>query len=42
MNKLNLKDVTRYVEDNIGIFHEKRISSLNELSLSKVLRRKNP
>jgi hypothetical protein len=42
MNKLNLKDVTQYVEDNIGIFHKKRISSLNELSLSKVLKRKNP
>jgi hypothetical protein len=42
MNKLNLKDVTQYVEDNIGVFHKKRISSLNELSLSKVLKRKNP
>jgi hypothetical protein len=42
MNKLNLKDVTQYVEDNIGIFHQKRISSLNELSLSRVLKRKNP
>ena len=42
MKKLNLKDVTQYVEDNIGVFHQKRISSLNTLSLSKVLKRKNP
>ena len=42
MKNINLKDVTQYVEDNIGIFHQKRISSLNTLSLSKVLKRKNP
>ena len=42
MKKLNLKNVTQYVEDNIGVFHQKRISSLDTLSLSKVLRRKNP
>ena len=42
MKKLNLKEVSQYVEDNIGIFHQKRISSLDRLSLSKVLKRKNP
>jgi hypothetical protein len=42
MKKLNLTDVLLYVEDNIGTFHEKRISSLDTLSLSKVLKRKNP
>lgn len=42
MNKLNLKDVSQYVEDNIGTFHQKRISSLDSLRLSKVLKRKNP
>jgi hypothetical protein len=42
MNKLNLKDVSQYVEENIGTFHQKRISSLSSLRLSKVLRRKNP
>lgn len=42
MHKLNLKDVTQYVEDNIGVFHKKRISNLNLLSLSSVLKRKNP
>ena len=42
MKKLNLKDVSQYVEEKIGTFHQKRISSLDTLSLSKVLRRKNP
>lgn len=42
MNKLNLKNVSQYVEENIGTFHQKRISSLDSLRLSKVLRRKNP
>ena len=42
MKNLNLKDVLQYVEENIGTFHEKRISSLDKLSLSKVLKRKNP
>ena len=42
MNKLNLKDVSQYVEENIGTFHQKRISSLDTLKLSEVLRRKNP
>jgi len=42
MKKLNLKDVSRYVEDNIGTFHQKKISGLGTLSLTTVLRRKNP
>jgi len=42
MKKLNMKDVIRYVEENIGIFHEKRLQSLDGLKLSKVLTRKNP
>lgn len=42
MKKLNLKIVSEYVEKNIGTFHNKRISSLDTLSLSKVLKRKNP
>ena len=40
MKKLNLKDVTKYVEDNIGTFHEKRIKSLESMKLSQVLKRK--
>lgn len=42
MKKLNLRDVSQYVEANIGIFHEKRIQSLGSLKLSQVLKRKNP
>ena len=42
MSKLNLHDVAEYVEENIGIFHQKRIAGLNELKLKKVLSKKNP
>ena len=42
MKKLNLKDVLRYVEQNIGTFHQKRIQSLDGLKLSNILKRKNP
>ena len=42
MEKLNLKNVTQYVEKNIGTFHQKRIQSLDALKLSQVLKRKNP
>jgi len=42
MKQLSIKDVTQYVEANIGIFHEKRIRSLDNLKLDKVLKRKNP
>ena len=35
-------DVSQYVEENIELFHQKRISSLDNLKLSKVLKRKNP
>jgi hypothetical protein len=42
MKKLNLKDVSRYVEENIGTFHQKRIVGLNDLKLARVLSKKNP
>lgn len=42
MKKLNLKDITQYVEQHIGTFHQKRIKSLDTLKLDQVLRRKNP
>lgn len=42
MKKLNRKDILRYVEKNIGSFHQKRIQSLDKLKLSQVLKRKNP
>ena len=42
MKKLKIDDVLQYVEQHIGTFHEKRITSLDNLKLSKVLKRKNP
>ncbi len=42
MKQLNLTDVTKYVEDNIGVFHQKRIERLNRLKLKTVLKKKNP
>jgi hypothetical protein len=42
MKKLNMKDVFHYVEQNIGTFHQQRIKCLDCLTLSKVLKHKNP
>src|SRR3972149_3944106 len=42
MKKIKLRDVTRYVEENIGTFHQQRIASIDALKLSQVLKRKNP
>ena len=42
MKKLNFKDISLFVEQNIGSFHQKRIQSLDSLKLSRVLKRKNP
>jgi hypothetical protein len=43
METLNLKEaVKKYVEENIGTFHQKRIAGLKELKLTKVLSKKNP
>ncbi len=42
MKNLNLTDISQYVEQNIGVFHKKRIQSLDGLKLSNVLKRKNP
>jgi len=42
MNPLKIEEVQQYVEQNIGVFHSKRISGLTGLKLGKVLRKKNP
>ena len=42
MAKLKLTDVSQYVEQNIGTFHQKRIAGLTELKLKRVLSKKNP
>ena len=42
METLNLSNVVKYVEENIGTFHQKRIAGLKDLKLKKVLSKKNP
>lgn len=42
MKDLDLSEVKKYVEKNIGDFHQKRIDKLGQLKLKDVLRRKNP
>jgi Type II restriction endonuclease EcoO109I len=42
MEILNLREVEKYVEDNIATFHNKRISGLQDLQLKRVLSKKNP
>lgn len=42
MNPLSIDDVVKYVEANIGDFHKRRAASLGNLSLLKILKRKNP
>lgn len=42
MAKLELASVQNYVSQNIGSFHSRRLKSLQELKLDKVLKRKNP
>jgi hypothetical protein len=42
MNLLQINDVARYVEENIGLFHQKRIDCLDKLKLKTILKKKNP
>ncbi len=42
MQTFNLQNIYEYVENNIGVFHNKRLKSLEKLSLDKILKRKNP
>lgn len=42
MQPVNMADVVKYVEDNIGSFHTRRIEGLKGLDLNKVLTKKNP
>ena len=41
-NPLNIEDITKYVEQNIGDFHSKRLEKLEKLNFKEVLKRKNP
>ena len=42
MNTIDIDEVKRYVEQNIGTFHSHRLTNLQKLKLDKILRRKNP
>ncbi|MGA2822484.1 MAG: PmeII family type II restriction endonuclease [Bacteroidales bacterium] len=42
MKKLNLKNVTLYVKENIGEFHQRRLDIVNSIKLKEVLKSKNP
>ena len=42
MSHITDKQITDYLQDNIGSFHNKRLEALNSLELDKLLRRKNP
>lgn len=42
MKKLDLKKVTKYVNENIIVFHQNRINSIKKLKLKTILKRKNP
>ena len=42
MKKINLNQVTSFVENNIQTFHQNRLKSLSETKLSDLLRKKNP
>lgn len=42
LNRIDLDDVTQYVENNIITFHQKRINSIENLKLNAILKKKNP
>lgn len=42
MDSIRIAEVSQYVEQNIGSFHQGRLDGLRKLRLNKVLERKNP
>lgn len=42
MSELTQKEIVRFIEPNIQIFHQKRLDNIRSLRLSQVLARKNP
>ena len=42
MKSISISKVEKYIEQNIGTFHQKRLESLEKLKFSKILKRKNP
>jgi hypothetical protein len=42
MADLQIQDVVDYVENNISVFHDKRLGKIDTLQLKEVLKKKNP
>jgi hypothetical protein len=42
MKQISLKEVTRFVSENIGEFHESRVNRIKKVKLKQVLQKKNP
>lgn len=42
METLNLQNVVKYVEENIGNFHQRRLDTVKTLRLKEILKTKNP
>jgi hypothetical protein len=42
MNAIDLKDVTKFVDENIGSFHKAKLEKIKDLQLEILLKRKNP
>ncbi len=42
MKSLNLKEVSKFVQDNIATFHQNRLKSLEDTNLHSLLHKKNP
>ena len=42
MNTLDIDEVTKFVDENIGSFHEAKLKKIKELKLNQVLKKKNP
>lgn len=41
MMNMNLDEVNKYVNENIVDFHQRKVKSLEELSLKKVIKKKS-
>ncbi|MFH1440061.1 MAG: PmeII family type II restriction endonuclease [Candidatus Woesearchaeota archaeon] len=42
MKSLNMKEVLKFVQDNIAAFHQNRLKSLESTNLHSLLQKKNP
>lgn len=42
MNKIDLTELKKFVNDNIIEFHKSKIAALQRLNLNTVLKKKNP